>query len=563
MWSIVVDSLIKKLNDEGIFAQGYSDDLTILVRGKFESTLGDSLRVSIRIVEDWCQENGLNVNPKKTDVVLFSRRHKGSNLVGRIRLSGKVIELSSQVKYLGVILDNKLNWIAHVNDKSQKALSAFWICRNSFGRNWGLPSKAILWLYETVIRPMLSHGCVVWWPRLDKESARKSLVEVQRLVCICVTGAMKTTATAAMETLLSVQPVDLIVNAKAFATADRLMQNGLWTPNFGTGHGKILNLTSNPIFNMPRDRMKPELNFQMNFETILPDRQDWLDNWPVNLPKSEITIFTDGSKTTEGSGAGVYNPETGTGTWFSLGKFASVFQAETFAGLRGVSAALPGETRGKKIYICSDSESMIKALASPVTTSKLVKECKDLLNRMGLRNQITLVWVPGHSGVEGNEKADEMARIGSASHPCGPEPQIPIPQSLCVRALKDLVKAKHVERWKAYEGGMHTKCFLPTPSGKWSKELISMDRNRIRRVVGAITGHCGLNRHLRKMRLSNTSECTCGLEDETGIHVICNCPKFIQLRRRILGDYTVTPSEVLKLGPVILDKFLVKTGRFT
>lgn len=47
---------------------------------------------------------------------------------------------------------------------------------------------------------------------------------------------------------------------------------------------------------------------------------------------------------------------------------------------------------GKKIVICSDSESMIKALISHVMTYKLVKECRETLNLNDLRNQIMLVW---------------------------------------------------------------------------------------------------------------------------------------------------------------------------
>lgn len=49
------------------------------------------------------------------------------------------------------------------------------------------------------------------------------------------------------------------------------------------------------------------------------------------------------------------------------------------------------------------------------------------------------------------------------------------------------VKVKHAESWGKYEGGTHTKCFLSEPNGKWSKELISMDRNHIASVVGPIT----------------------------------------------------------------------------
>lgn len=46
-------------------------------------------------------------------------------------------------------------------------------------------------------------------------------------------------------------------------------------------------------------------------------------------------------------------------------------------------------------------------------TPKLVKECKDYLNKMGLRNQITIVWIPETTGVERNEKAEELAQTGS------------------------------------------------------------------------------------------------------------------------------------------------------
>ena len=102
--------------------------------------------------------------------------------------------------------------------------------------------------------------------------------------------------------------------------------------------------------------------------------------------------YTDGSKTVDGTGAGVYTPEPENGTWINLGKLPSVFQAETFAALMGAGELWTGEAQGKKAY----SKDEMKALVSPVITSKFVNECKDYLNQMGLRNQITLVWVPGH-----------------------------------------------------------------------------------------------------------------------------------------------------------------------
>jgi len=231
--------------------------------------------------------------------------------------------------------------------------------------------------------------------------------------------------------------------------------------------------------------------------------------------------------------------------------------------LEGSLSMIPPNEEGRKVFICSDSEAAIKALMSPITTSKLVKACKETLNQGGLRNQITLIWVPGHSGVEGNERADELARLGSASTVYGPEPFIPIPQSLCNAALNDWMRTEHKRLWSSYPGGVHTKRFFEGPDEKWSRDLLVMDRCQIRRVVSAITGHCRLNAHLTKMGLISDPNCTCGLGEETGLHLICECPKFSSLRYRVLGSHTVDPSRLSKLGPVMLDRFLVRTARFT
>ena len=510
----------------------------------------------------WCQEKGLKVNPDKTDIVLFTRRHKGQSLIGEFKLFGKDIKPTVKVKYLGVTLDKRLNWIEHVKDKSQKALSAFWICRNSFGRNWGLPSKAILWIYEAVVRPMLGHGCVVWWPRVDIDRARRELNEIQRLVCICVTGAMKTTATAALETLVAIPPIHIYIKKKAFATADRLALNGLWMKNFKVGHGKIRDWITDPIFDMPRDRMIPETNFEKNFETILPSREEWLDGWPTCLPEDGLVCFTDGSKTPVGTGAGIFIPEQTKEEWFHLGDLANVFQAETFAAIMGISRSLSQGTEGGNITICSDNEALVRALRSPVTTSRLIKELKETLNREGMKSRITVTWVPGHSGIEGSETADKLAKLGSASRSQGLEPVVPIAQSLCDEAMEKKVQSEGMAHWRNYGGGAHTKHFFPTANVKWARELISMDRYRIRRVVGAITGHCGLNKHLARMRIVNDPNCACGLEEETGVHIICECPMYQTLRNGTLGGWRIEPSELPKLGPVALDRFLAGTGRF-
>jgi hypothetical protein len=53
---------------------------------------------------------------------------------------------------------------------------------------------------------------------------------------------------------------------------------------------------------------------------------------------------------------------------------------------------------------------------------RLVWECKQNLILLAKHNKVTLVLVPGYRGIAGNEKADALARKGSANTFTGPEP---------------------------------------------------------------------------------------------------------------------------------------------
>ena len=74
-----------------------------------------------------------------------------------------------------------------------------------------------------------------------------------------------------------------------------------------------------------------------------------------------------------------------------------------------------------------DSQAALRALSSQKVTSRLGVECLDTLSALASRNEVTLVGVPGHCGVLGNEKADELARQGAAKPLLGPEPALGIP----------------------------------------------------------------------------------------------------------------------------------------
>ena len=128
VWCLVINELIKKLNDNNFQTEGFSDDLATLLKGKFLNTLCELLQSVLDIVSEWCEENGLSVNPSKTKMIIFTRKRK---IVGlKIPLiNGTPIVLVNEVKYLGIILDSGMYWIANLDSRLQKALIALWQCR--------------------------------------------------------------------------------------------------------------------------------------------------------------------------------------------------------------------------------------------------------------------------------------------------------------------------------------------------------------------------------------------------------------------------------------------------
>jgi hypothetical protein len=94
----------------------------------------------------------------------------------------------------------------------------------------------------------------------------------------------------------------------------------------------------------------------------------------ANKPTFEpgaLTIYTDGSKTTDGVGAGVYCDKPKINLSASLRNISSVFLAQTYAIELGIRELIYRKFRSRHIYILSDSRAALLALKSYEIKSKL------------------------------------------------------------------------------------------------------------------------------------------------------------------------------------------------
>jgi len=73
--------------------------------------------------------------------------------------------------------------------------------------------------------------------------------------------------------------------------------------------------------------------------------------------------------------------------------------------------------------------------------------------------------------------------------------------------------------------------------------LLSFNWTQSMVVIGLLTGHYTLRRHLYTMGLSNNPTCRkCVTEEETSVHILCECEALASLRHACLGSFFFGPG---------------------
>ena len=243
-----------------------------------------------------------------------------------------------------------------------------------------------------------------------------------------------------------------------------------------------------------------------------------------------------------------------------LGNYVTVFLSE-ISGILECCDIILKENHIISTHIFSDSQSSIKALNGYKFTSALVLECRDALDLLSSICPVELTWVPGHQGIEGNEKADHLARAASTTHFIGPQPVY----AVSFASLKSIItrwKATTFSNyWNSLSFAKHAKNCISI-NGKNSRYYISLNRTNLRKLTQVLTGHCPLNKHLHAMGFITDPLCPkCG-EVETAEHLLCHCPAYIKARMKHLGGFTISYNIVWSLPPYLILKFINEINRF-
>jgi len=87
----------------------FADDLIMATRGGSVKAVENYANVELSTINEWAKNNKTRFNDKESKVMLVSRRKRKENKNITVYLNNKKLTQVTQIKYLGIILDHKLD----------------------------------------------------------------------------------------------------------------------------------------------------------------------------------------------------------------------------------------------------------------------------------------------------------------------------------------------------------------------------------------------------------------------------------------------------------------------
>ena len=140
----------------------FADDAALLLAESNKKMLKKSVNTEAKLLFEWLINNKLTLNFKKTKYMLIANNNKltvKDRKKFRVTLGNYTIHEVDQIKYLGVIVNNNLNWNRHIEyliTKLSQAAGVIYKIRNY------LPFNAKILIYNSLVVSHLQYSISAW-----------------------------------------------------------------------------------------------------------------------------------------------------------------------------------------------------------------------------------------------------------------------------------------------------------------------------------------------------------------------------------------------------------------
>lgn len=513
-WNVLYNSVLEMSLPFGCELLAFADDLMLLNRHDNVQELEATTNEAINRITSWGRAVKLCFNETKTKLMFVHTKRNQTD--PDIYMNGMKLQIVEVVRYLGVMVDRKLTWKAHLfylHQKSKKLMqNLVGLARNT----WGLSSSVIETIYRGAVEPALLYGAEIWHEAARRRYFEKKLAQIQRSFLLRIAKSYRTVSHEALCAVTAIPPISL-----------RLAEI--------ISIGQTNKLRIYQTIPIQRDITSPHHPATSFYRYV------YLSPLPTSSPY--LKVFTDGSKINDSVGGAFvwYRDKQEINQFrFRLPAHCSVFQAEMMAidcALQQLEIVYQTET---DIIIWSDSLSSLQAIRDCRNCNTLVQSVQQRLINLKNKNvRVRLSWIRGHNGNIGNERADQLAKDNSDG---ATTISLGAPLSMAKRHLRQL----KLERWQAWWVGstkaLLTREWIPSIEARLKIGHIQHDFY----VTQLLTGHGGFGDFLFRIGARLSSECQCGDDRQTVKHLLFCCPLTRPLRTAL--DTGGEPSLAELLG---------------
>ena len=162
LFNFYIDDLVKALNTretDPVSINGnslnillYADDIVILSESK------TGLQNSLNILSNFCSTWKLQVNTKKSNIIVFNSNGKAH--IDEFTYNGEILKTVKQYCYLGIVMSYNGNFNTAKATLAEKGRKALFKIKKTIGLN--NPCILLEKLFDTLVSPILLYGCEVW-----------------------------------------------------------------------------------------------------------------------------------------------------------------------------------------------------------------------------------------------------------------------------------------------------------------------------------------------------------------------------------------------------------------
>ena len=517
LWNIIIGDLIAPFSDApNVKIVVFADDILIMMEGPSSPDILDTLQITLQTVEKWCKERKLEISKDKSALMpMFIRNREQYKQHPILKAWG--LQVVSKMKYLGLMLDSKLDWYPHTQYLENKVS----IIRNNLARcsraTWGMSSYSLTTVYKYGILPIILYASEAWSTSISKR-AKNKLQQIQRSCLIFTTKAYRTVSSEALSAIAGIMPID---QAMHLYKDTRAVSRGQPTNSVLTELKKIEIPTKTK-------GIHPKDNY------IRVDITGTVGN-------ANVDIYTDGSKTSKHVGAGMVVMKDSCEIHIESQKLNSsctVFQAELYGITMAVDWIHNERKKAPSYTINVHSKSALLSIANKHTTHPLAVAARLKTIELRRHTSVAFHWVKGHAGLEGNERADYLAKTAASYNTTIAYDSTPINQGK--KILEDYYTKLWNETYINSTNASHTKPFIPTILHRLS---LSLWPNYT--LTQFLTNHGSFRSYLHKMNRTSSPICKCPEKAvQTARHLLLECSLFSTERPTALQ--TLAPHLVLK-----------------